>query len=75
MGGSDCAVDNWLPLFQIATLSVKSGLIKVKAYHKMEASNINNDDQSIGLELLSDINRLIEGFMDDAIPSRTCSTS
>ena len=71
VGGSDRASDNWIPLFQIATTFGQIWIDKAKkAYNKMEASNINNDDQSVGLELLSDIDRLIEGLMDDVIPLR-----
>ena len=71
MGGSDRESDNWIPLFQIATTFGQIWIDKAKkAYNKMEASNINNDDQSVGLELLSDIDRLIEGLMDDVIPLR-----
>ena len=60
-----------MPLFQIATSLGQIWIDKAKkAYETMEASKINNDDQSVGLELLSDIDRLIIGLMDDVIPSR-----
>ncbi|MEE2774964.1 MAG: hypothetical protein VYE27_08635 [Pseudomonadota bacterium] len=41
-----------MPLFQIATSLGQIWIDKArKAYETMEASKINNDDQSVGLEL------------------------
>ena len=37
----------------------------------MGSERINNDNQSVGLDLLSDIDRLTEGLMENVIPSRT----
>jgi hypothetical protein len=67
---SDRAVDNWKPLFQIASSVGGHWLEKVKtAYKTIEDKRRDQDILSIGVELLRDIFLIIE---KDAAPEIPC---
>ena len=68
---SDRAVDNWKPLFQIASSVGGHWLEKVKAAYKtIEDTRKDQDILSIGVELLRDISLIIEQDAAPEIPSR-----
>ncbi|MDB2422992.1 DUF3631 domain-containing protein [Paracoccaceae bacterium] len=73
---SDRAVDNWKPLFQIASSVAGHWLEKViAAYKTIENTRRDQDILSIGVELLRDISLIIEQDAAPEIPCRKLKTA